>query len=377
MRTTRSSTKLAAALLFLGLPCLAVAQNKLGEICTSEFPTPPEKIETGLGGGVDDLAHSAYALQWRVKQVDREDWTIAYGDASFTDKKKQLINVVRGQSVPYTTSHFAHEVGHATGGFGENTSSREAYIRSRCTEEGFALGVNINARRRIKQCAGADVGVVSTQVPIFTEWYESMAAAPPISYGDFGYAFCERNVESISGKNYLDFYGHWYDSHIAARSPAPQTVEGAAFFAKVSALAVQAGEGVAAMRAVWPAGDRLTLSARARPRSYFGGSASLVGAIQVVASELRVKRADPSQLVLATMDIAGPCISLDAVRAEYPSAIMTGSPTTGLPYDEGAWSAFGPWGEIAFGFAYANPKCVSSVTFKPDAFPPPMAGAGI
>lgn len=377
MRKTRRCTTLVTALLLMGLPGIAFAQSKLGEICTSEFPTPPPKVETGLDVGVDDLAYSVYALHWRVKQVDREGWEIAYGDASFADKTRQLINVLRGQSVPYTTSHLAHELGHATGGFGENTSSREAYIKSRCTDEGYALGVNINARKSIKQCAGADIGVVSTQVPFFTEWYESMAAAPPISYGDFGFAFCERNVESISGKNYLDYYGDWYDSHIAANPPTPQHKEDAIFFEKVSVLADLAGQGVDTVRTVWPAGDHLTFSVGPRPRSYHGERALLVGTIHVVKSELRVKRSDPSQLVLATMDIAGPCIGLEAVRTEYPSAIMTSSPSTGLPYDEGAWSAFGPWGEIAFGFAYANPKCISSITFKPDAFPPSMVGEDI
>jgi hypothetical protein len=370
MRASRSVTKLTTFLLFLGLSCATAAQDKFGEKCTSEFPTPPKKIETGLGGGVDDLAHSAYPLQWRVKQVDAENWNIVYGDASFTDKKQQLISVARGLAVPYTTSHFAHEVGHATSGFGENISSREAYIKSRCTDEGYALGVNINARKLIKQCAATDIGVVSAEVPFFTEWYESMVARPPVLYGDFGRAFCEKNIESVSGKNYLDYYGDWYDSHMTAPGVQASLADGSLFFARVSDLASRVEGGVAAIKDVWPDGYRLKATNQARPRSYRGGPAPLVGAIRVVESELRVKRADPSRLVLATMNIDGPCVSLEMVRTQYPSAIMTDSPTTALPYDEGTWSAFGPWGEIGFGFAYANPKCVSSVTFKPEAFPP-------
>lgn len=377
MRTNRSGTKFVALLLFLGIPCAAAAQNKLGETCTSEFPIPPKKVETGLGSGVDDLAHSAYALQWRVKQVDAEDWIIAYGDASFTDKTKQFISVVRGQSIPYTTSHFAHEIGHATSSFGENISSREAYIKSRCTDEGFALGININARKRIKQCATADIGVVSAEVPFFTDWYDSMAANPPIYYGDFGRAFCEKNIESVSGKSYLDYYGDWYDSHYAADAPQTTNADESLFFARVSDLAARAGAGMTAIKDIWPDGNRMMFPDQTRPRSYRGGAAPLAGAIRVVKSEWRVKRTDPAHVALATMDIDGPCVSLDMVRAEYPSAIMTDSPSTALPYDEGTWSAFGPWGEIGFGFAYASPKCVSSVTFKPDAFPPAWANSDI
>ncbi|MDQ0008961.1 hypothetical protein J2T07_001138 [Luteibacter jiangsuensis] len=360
--------------LLLGLSSAAGAQVKIGETCTSEFPVPPALVETGLGTSVDDLAHSAYALQWRLAQVKREGWIISYGSSSATDKIRKTITIVDGQSQPYSTSHLSHEVGHATSYFGEDLSSREAYIRTRCIDEGFALGRNIVARQGIKQCAGVDVGVVSADVPYFTQWYESMAARPPVVYGDFGYAFCEKNVESVSGKNYLDYYGDWYDSHVMAPSVSTQQVHADSFFERVAALANQAGGTVDDLRNAWPGGERSIFIDRS-PGGYHSGSAPFVDGIDIIKSELRLKYADKSRVVLATMDIVGQCISLDMVRARYPAAIMTDSPTTAMPDDEGAWSAFGPWGEIGFGFAYANPKCVSSVTFKPDAFPPPWAGS--
>ncbi|WP_426286425.1 hypothetical protein [Luteibacter sp. E-22] len=360
--------------LLLGFSSAAGAQVRLGETCTSEFPEPPALVETGLGTGIDDLAHSAYAFQWRLAQVKREGWTISYGSSSATDKVRKAITIVDGQSTSYSTSHLSHEVGHATSYFGEDLSSREAYIRSRCIDEGFALGRNIVARKGIKQCVGVDVGVVSADVPYFTEWYESMAARPPVVYGDFGYAFCEKNVESVSGKNYLDYYGDWYDSHFVAPSVSTQQAHADSFFERVAALAGQAGGTVDDLRNAWPGGDRSVFIERS-PGGYHSGSAPFVDGIDIVKSELRLKYDDKSRVVLATMDIVGQCISLEMVRARYPAAIMTDSPTTAMPDDEGAWSAFGPWGEIGFGFAYANPKCVSSVTFKPDAFPPPWAGS--
>lgn len=369
MRMNRIVT---VGVLALSLSLSSVARPRVGETCTSEFPVPPPLIQTGLGSTLDELVHSAYPIQWRTKQVVRENWMINYGTSSATDKKNKIITVISGQSAPYTTSHFAHEVGHATSSFSENLTSRAAYVRSRCTDEGFALGVNIVARRTIKQCAGVDVGVVSADVPYFTEWHESMAANPPILYGDFGYAFCERNTESISGKNYLDYYGDWYDAHYVAPPPDSRGFDSGPFFDRIESLANLATEGPKALRNYWPGGESLVQS-QTHSNSYAGGGAHLVEGISVIESEIRVSRDDASHLVLATMKIDAPCISLETMRARYPSVIMTDAPRTASPDAYAAWSIFGPWGEIAFGFSYANPKCISRVTLIPDAFPPALS----
>lgn len=352
--------------IFSGLPLAAQAQ--FVGTCTSEFPVPPPRVSTGLGEGVDDLVHSAYPLQWRTKKVVDDGWTMRYGSASATEKDKQIITIVSGQTDSYGTSHVAHEVGHATITFRENLSSREAYIRSRCTDEGFALGVNIASRRSIKQCVGVDTGVVTADVPYFVAWYEAMAADPPILYGDFGYAFCERNTESISGKNYLDYYGDWYDAHYLAIAP-PSRFDPEPFFKHVESLGTHAAEGIEVLRAHWPAGDALTQS-KDFANSWVAGPASLVDGIDVTDSEFRTARDDASRLILATMATAGPCVSLEAVRSRYPSAIMTDAPRSASPDARAVWSIYGPAGEIAFGFSYANPKCVSRVTVKPGVFPP-------
>ena len=358
--------------LALSLSISSATCAKVGETCTSEFPVPPPLVQTGLGSTLDELVHSAYPIQWRTKQVARENWAINYGASSATDKKNKTITVIRGQSAPYTTSHFAHEVGHATSSFSENLTSREAYIRSRCTDEGFALGVNIVARRTIKQCAGVDVGVVSADVPYFTDWHESMAANPPILYGDFGYAFCERNTESISGKNYVDYYGDWYDAHYVAPPPDSRGFDAGRFFDHIEVLANLAVEGPEALRNHWPGGGLLVQS-QTHPNSFVGAGARLVEGIDVTHSEIRVGRDDASHLVLASMTLDAPCISLETLRTRYPSVIMTDAPRTASPDAYASWSAFGPWGEIAFGFSYANPKCISRVILTPDAFPPALS----
>lgn len=351
------------------LPLCVFGEGRWGETCISEFPNPPQMVETGLGLELDQLVHSAYPIQWRVRDVVRADWTIQYGGSSQTDKKGKVITVMAGQSVPYTTSHFAHETGHATSSFSEDWSSREAYIRSRCTDDGYALGVNIVARRTIKQCAGADTGVVSADVPYFTEWYETMAANPPILYGDFGYAFCERNIESITGKNYLAYYGDWYDAHFSSAPPSGLAFDNEPFFERIEALAHDAADGAEALQEHWPI-QAPAREMRSNTVSYVGGGAPLVPGIDVRASEIRVRRTDPSHVVVANMQLSAPCISLDTVRARYPSAIVTGSPHNGSPDAYGTWSIFGPDGEIAFGFSYVNPKCVGRVTLVPGASPP-------
>lgn len=333
---------------------------------------PPEKIVTGLGGGVDDLVHSGYSIQWRTRDVDRKGWKIQYGNSSSVDVLNKVMTVLSGQSVSYTTSHFSHEVGHATSSFREDLASRDAYIRSRCTDEGFALGVNIVARKEIKHCAGVDTGVVSADVPYFTDWFASMANNPPVLYGDFGYAFCERNIESVSGKNYLDYYGDWYDAHYMASVPEASGFATDPFFDKLEMMAGQARRGIDYLQDVWPGAETLVRS-KTFSRSFVGGSSAFVPGVTVVDSEIRMTSLDTSKLLLATMNVEGRCISLESVRARYPSAIMIDSPTTGDPDDKGSWSVFGPWGQLGFGFAYKNPKCVASVTFNPNESAPDWA----
>ena len=122
----------------------------------------------------------------------------------------------------------------------------------------------IASRRSIKQCVGVDTGVVTADVPYFVAWYEAMAADPPILYGDFGYAFCERNTESISGKNYLDYYGDWYDAHYLAIA-TPSQFDPEPFFKHVESLGIHAAQGIEELRAHWPAHSSFARRVRAGP----------------------------------------------------------------------------------------------------------------
>lgn len=176
-------------------------------------------------------------------------------------------------------------------------------------------------------------------------------------------------VFSSSGKNYLDYYGDWYDAHYVASSLEVPRLAADPFFDKVDMMAGEASRGIESLHDVWPAAETLVRS-RTFSRSFVGGSSVFVPGVTVADSEIRVKSLDTSSLLLATMSVQGRCISLDMVRTRYPSAIMTDSPTTADPDDKGTWSAFGPWGEIAFGFAYKNPRCVASVTFNPNESAP-------
>jgi len=141
------------------------------------------------------------------------------------------------------------------------------------------------------------------------------------------------------------------------------------FFQRIEALAHDAADGAEALQEHWPI-RAPAREMRSNTVSYVGGGAPLVPGIDVRASEIRVRRTDPSHVVVANMQLSAPCISLDTVRARYPSAIVTGSPHNGSPDAYGTWSIFGPDGEIAFGFSYVNPKCVGRVTLVPGASPP-------
>ena len=203
----------AALLMSHSLPSRAVETYAGGLTCASDMPTPPAKVETKLGSEVDDIVNGVNRYRGNVSGLISTKWTFIYGESGYADRKEKIISLIRGASSLNMASQLSHEVGHAifTPHFDE--SSRDAYVRTHCTDEGAALVENIIAMKTVKQCLNLDIGVMTESGAEMLSKYDEIAAKPPISFNEIGYLFCEKNFNSIDHKNYLDYYGDYYDSH--------------------------------------------------------------------------------------------------------------------------------------------------------------------
>lgn len=174
-------------------------------------PMPPT---TGLGDCVDFITSGSSTL---TNQVGSLGYSIQYGGTSYTDyvAKKIVVPsyICSPDSIPKlynTVATLAHELGHAEHGVREDTSSRDAYIKSWCDNEGYAVINNIKGRDEIFDCSAnsADIGVVASNRAQLISLYEGGGGMT-----DVGKAFCESNTTSTTGQSYLDFYGDYYDKH--------------------------------------------------------------------------------------------------------------------------------------------------------------------
>ena len=132
--------RLACGFALVSVTCSAAAQNRFGEICTSQLTEPPPKVATGYGEGMDDIVDAPLRLQRRVEQLKSGKqggvWSFEYDDWARTDRERFVIYVQPGHSDVSTGSQFTHEVGHAMFYPSIDWSSRDAYIRSSCADEG-------------------------------------------------------------------------------------------------------------------------------------------------------------------------------------------------------------------------------------------------
>ena len=80
--------------------------------------------------------------------------------------------------------------------------------------------------------------------------------------------------------------------------------------------------------------------------------------------DLRLKRQGGGTGFLV-LHIGGDCVTLDQIRSHYEPLKLTNLPSSLSPDDGTVYSHPRPWGELSFGFAQRNPKCLASIIFSP------------
>jgi hypothetical protein len=346
------------------------AENRQSFLCTGEGQT---KYVTGLGSGIDDLIHIPKRFRSEVRTAQNDGWKFAYGTAAFTDREKKMVNIIRGASETNMASQVSHEIGHANYVPHYDYSSRDAYVRSACTDEGRAVLENVHAYHAFKTCAAIDVGLITAEPATILAKYEELAEYPPIKPADIGLLFCEKNINSVTHQNYLDYYGDWWDANYGKEDAVPSAeARDDAFWATVEDLADRAARSATDLLAVWPS---VMSSAPAEgskvPLSRYGGGGPLSGDRWMGKGEIRTSSDDPERVGIAYFVLQGRCLSLSAVRARYPGAALTGIPHSPLPDETTVWSAFGKWGKLSFAFANGDRDCVGQISMDPYPAPSP------
>lgn len=338
----------------------AFAQQASGFECTSEGAV---QYETGLGAGVDDLVHVPSRLRSNMRSVQAKGWKFEYGDGAMADRAKNLITVRRGASDLNVTAQFAHEVGHANYNYKADLSSRDAYIRKACTDEGFGLLENIIAHRATGTCSGKHLGVVTIDPDFFLARYEELAQRPPVDVSELGYTFCERNY-ARAGVSYIDYYGDWYDANHGREAEVASGVADPALWRQVSEMAAAGVRGGAELRAVWHARARKVsdVAGGLGVASWSGGALRLSSTVAIVDSEIRVDIDD--NVIVAHGRVDGRCVSRAEVQRHYPGLVITQPPTPHGP-QRTVWSAFGDWGQLAFSFPQEAPSCLETLSLTP------------
>lgn len=246
-------------------------------------------------------------------------------------------------------------------------SSRDAYVRSACIDEGRAVLENIHAYDALKTCAAIDIGLITAESSTILAKYEELAATPPVWPDEIGMLFCEKNTNSVTHQNYLDYYGDWWDSNYGkGRAAASPDSRDEALWVVLEDLAIRATRSAPDLLAAWPSvmssesGDGPNL-----PRSRYGSGGTLSSDRWMGKGEIRTGSGAPERVGIAYFALHGRCLSLAAVRSRYPGSVLTGIPHSSLPEETTVWSVVGKWGALSFAFANRDPGCVDLISMDP------------
>ena len=364
---TRSRATLGLAMLVSTGMCQAQDPSIF---CTAEGV---QQYVTGLGGGIDDLIHIPKRFRSEVGSAQRNQWKFQYATAAFADREKKTVNIIRGASDANMASQVSHEIGHANYVPDYDYSSRDAYIRSACTDEGRGVLENIYAYEAFKICAAIDIGLITAQPERIQAKYDELAQNLPIRPVDIGMLFCEKNINSITHQNYLDYYGDWWDANYGKREPVkPADSRDESFLVAVENLADEAASGAADLLAAWPSAMSLASAAGPNhPLTRRGGGGALSGDRWMGTGEIRTDANDPGRVGIAYFALHGRCLGLAAIKSRYIDLKLTGIPHSPLPDETTVWSAFGKWGKLSFAFANGDRDCVGQISMDPHPAPPP------
>ncbi|MGA7438871.1 MAG: hypothetical protein WBW32_12175 [Luteibacter sp.] len=295
--------------------------------------------------------------------MQRKGWVFEYGDGSFTFREKKLVTIRKGSSGLNMTAQFAHEIGHADYSYKPDFSSRDAYVRKACTDEGFGLIENIVAHNAMNICAAIHLGLTTAEPDLFLAKYAELAQKPPILANGIGYMFCERNSVR-QGLTYLDYYGDWYDANYG-KAIEPASIEVEPTLWRELAEAADAGvRGGSALRTVWPATVRTVrdIAPNSGVNRWEGGARKLSSTVTMSGTEVRTDMDD--NVIVASGRIEGRCIVRAEVMKYYPALEITQPPSPHGP-QRTVWSAYGEWGQISFGFSEEAPRCLESIAMIP------------
>lgn len=119
------------------------------------------------------------------------------------------------------TRHLAHEVGHATDTDPADTSSKEACIENKLSDEGRAIMLNIRIQREIKSNGGGDIGLGGNEAnhKFYNAAYDQylkdgVAERARKAIGEM-VGTGETSSVKIDGEylNYRDYYGYVYEKY--------------------------------------------------------------------------------------------------------------------------------------------------------------------
>jgi hypothetical protein len=298
-----------------------------------------------------------------MRSVQAKGWVFEYGAGAYTYRDKKLITIRSGASALNMAAQFSHEIGHANFNYRPDLSSREAFVRWACTDEGHGLIENIVAHRAMKECASMNMGVVSADPDWFLATYEEMLQSAPVNVPTIGYMFCERN-HVPTGETYLDYYGNWYDANHGALVTASVADPEPVLWNRIDAV-VEAGRwGGPAMRKTWPlsAPSDVRISSVLPVGTRRAGPASLSATVSVLSSEVRVDSND--DVTVVSMSLEGRCVTRQEVKKHYPMLEISQPPSPHGP-PRTVWSARGEWGELMFAFEADAPDCVDTISLAP------------
>ena len=354
------------------------AEVNVGMSCTaSRWPTnPPAITETGLGDDVDKLAYVPERLRSEIQNLKANKWEFLTGPNSRTERKNKKIYIQETSSLMSKLALLSHETGHAIYSPIPNYSSKDAYLKIACLDEGMAVYENIVARNVIQACPAEQGGHLDIGLAAATPWepyLDYIANSPlPLNYADLGMMFCKSNINSITGQNYLDYYGDWYDRHYGSQSETLMAAGGVgsglpkatpSFWEMIDKLAKASVTGADNLSAIWPSTE-LHEQQEASPRfkTLKGDRYQLDANTLITSSTLTANTS--LNVMLANIDIEGICVTRQDIEQHYPDLVLLDIPRG--PGELASWGAYGLWGRINFAFENDG-RCLSSVAFDPTA----------
>ncbi len=213
-----------------GAGAAAAPEGGAGAAAAAAAPAAKKGVDSGLGDGVDALVEKSPTLKSNVEQLQKDGWTIEYGEAgkgTYADKtqKKIVVDSNKKGDDEGVARSLAHESGHAM--YQEEPYvppaglTKEQYVEKNVQrhlkDEGEATLTNAQVRNEIKENGGPDIGISGAQ----SEKYAKIAEKYPdpkdrdkarqeiadvFAEGEHPSTDPSKTYEEYYAKTYADFY---------------------------------------------------------------------------------------------------------------------------------------------------------------------------